>query len=416
MPGGGNSDQYHVRLEGAFDILKPGAASRNKHSFEFGIEYEQRIERNYQMFPLLGNGLYSLARSLVNLQLQDFDRNNPTFRINGQNYSYNDPNRPNFYLTDTILFNPVYEASKQTYFDQQLRSALGLAKNSLTILDVDNISPNFLNLKMFSPDELIGQSAGSQYATYRGYDVYGNVLTTQPSFNDFFTQKDANGNYTRLIPAYRPIYTDAYISDRFFFKDLAFNVGVRFDRFDANQEVLIDPYTIYPIKTVSELPSLNGNPLTHPADIGNSYAVYVDNSNAPTQVVGYRNGSNWYDKYGNQLANGAAVASASNTGTIQPALKNPNENIQVSSSFDPNQTFQQYKPSIIVMPRLQFSFSLTDKALFFAHYDLLRKRKSTQLPQNISRGKALPLYVCSSIPGSIPHLKCHQRKAPGTNT
>ncbi len=377
LPGGGNSDQYHVRLEGAFDILKPGAASRNKHSFEFGIEYEQRIERNYQMFPLLGNGLYSLARSLVNLQLQDYDRNNPIFRINGQNYSYNDPNRPNFYLTDTILFNPVYEAGKQKYFDKQLRSALGLAQNSLTLLDVDNLSPNFLNLKMFSPDELIGQSAGSQYVTYRGYDVYGNVLTTQPSFNDFFTQKDANGNYTRLIPAYRPIYTDAYISDRFFFKDLAFNVGVRFDRFDANQEELIDPYSLYPIKTVAEMPTLNGNPLTHPADIGSNYAVYVDNKDAATAVVGYRNGNTWYDRYGNLVASGSAIAAASSIGTIQPALKNPHEDI-TGSTFDPNQSFQQYKPSIIVMPRLQFSFSLTDKALFFAHYDILAQRPNSQ--------------------------------------
>jgi len=378
LPGGGNSDQYHVRLEGAFDILKPGAASRNKHSFEFGIEYEQRIERNYEMFPLLGNGLWSLARSLVNNQLSTFDVNNPIFRINGTNYAYNDPNRPNFYLTDTILFNPLYNASQQTYFDQQLRQALGLAKNSLTMLNVDNLDPSFLNIKMFSPDELIGQSgAGSQYVTYRGYDVYGNVLTSQPSFNDFFTQKDANGNYTRLIPAYRPIYTDAYISDRFFFKDLAFNVGVRFDRFDANQEELIDPYSLYPIKTAGEVTNLDGNAVVRPADIGSNYAVYVDNSSSPTAITGYRNGQVWYDKYGNQLASGAAVAAASSTGTIQPYLKNPNENIQIGSSFDPNQSFQQYKPDLIVMPRLQFSFSLTDKALFFAHYDILSQRPNS---------------------------------------
>ena len=377
LPGGGNSDQYHVRLEGAFDILKPGAASRNKHSFEFGVEYEQRIERNYQLFPLLGNGLWSLARSLVNLQLADFDRNNPVFRINGVNYAYNDPNRPNFYLTDTILFNPTYNAGLQTYFDKQVRSALGLAQNSLTNINVDNLSPSFLNVKMFSPDELLGQSgSGSQYVNYRGYDAYGNVLTTQPSFNDFFTKKDANGNYTRLIPAYRPIYTDAYISDRFFFKDLAFNVGVRFDRFDANQSTLIDPYSLYPVKTAGEVTTLNGSPVSRPADIGSSYSVYVDNSASPTSIVGYRNAGTWYDKYGNQLATGASLASASSTGTIQPYLKNPNENIQ-TSNFDPNQSFQQYKPSIIVMPRLQFSFSLTDKALFFAHYDILAQRPNS---------------------------------------
>ncbi len=378
LPGGGNSDQYHVRIEGAFDILKPGAASRNKHSFEFGIEYEQRIERNYQMFPLLGNGLWSLARSYMNLQLADQDRSNPIFRINGVNYAYNDPNRPNFYLTDTILFNQAYNGSQQSYFDKQVRQSMGLAQNSLTKVNIDALSPSQLNIKMFSPDELMGNSGpGSQYVTYRGYDAYGNVLSNQPSFNDFFTQKDAQGNYTRLIPAYRPIYTDAYISDRFFFKDLAFNVGVRIDRFDANQEQLIDPYSLYPIKTAGEVTSINGNAVTRPADIGSNYAVYVDNSAAPTQIVGYRNGATWFDKYGNELATGASVARASNTGTIQPALRNANENIQ-NSNFDPNQTFQQYKPTIIVMPRLQFSFNLTDKALFYAHYDILAQRPNAQ--------------------------------------
>ena len=371
LPGGGNSDQYHVRLEGAFDILKPGAASRNKHSFEFGIEYEQKIERNYQMFPLLGNGLWSLARADMNLQLATLDRNNPIFRINGVDYNYSNPNRPNFYLTDTILFNNAYNGSLQTYFDQQVRKAIGAPINGTTPINIDNLSPTQLNIKMFSPDELLGNSgAGSQYVTYRGYDAYGNVLSNQPSFNDFFTQKDANGNYTRLIPAYRPIYSDAYISDRFFFKDLAFNVGLRIDRFDANQEELIDPYTLYPIKTAGEVTSLNGSPVTRPGDIGSNYAVYVDNSAAPTKIVGFRNGSSWYDQYGNLLATGASVASASSTGTIQPYLKNANENIQ-TSTFDPNQTFQQYKPTIIAMPRLQFSFNLTDKALFFAHYDIL---------------------------------------------
>ncbi|HWB62924.1 MAG TPA: TonB-dependent receptor, partial [Chitinophagales bacterium] len=368
----GNNDQYRVRLEGAFDILKPGAPSRNKHSFEFGVEYEQRIERSYSVSPL---GIWQRARDLVNLQLTDFDRNNPRLLINGTEYSYNDPNRPTFYLTDTILFNYAYNAAKQSWFDKQLRQSLGMSADNVTLLDVDQLTPDQLNIKMFSPDDLLKD--GAALVSYRGYDPYGNVLTTQPSFNDFFTKKDANGNMIRAIPAYRPIYTAAYISDRFYFKDLTFNIGVRFDRFDANQSVLKDPYSLYPIYTAGEVTSVGNTAVTHPADIGSDYYVYVDNTKAPTAVVGYRSGSTWYDRYGNELSNGIAVAQASTTGTIQPYLKNSNEDIKVASTFDPNGSFTTYKPELIVMPRLQFSFNITDKALFFAHYDILAQRPNS---------------------------------------
>ena len=34
--------------------------------------------------------------------------------------------------------------------------------------------------------------------------------------------------------------------DKFAFDDLIFNVGVRVDRFDANQQVLKDDFSLYP--------------------------------------------------------------------------------------------------------------------------------------------------------------------------
>ncbi len=376
---GGDNDQYRVRLEGAFDILKPGAPSRNKHSFEFGVEFEQRIQRLYEVSPL---GLWQRARSLANLHLSELDRNNPTLRILGQDYSYNDPNRPAFYLTDTILFSRLYNAEKQTFFDKSLRQSLGLAVNNTDWIDVDALSPNQLNLKMFSPENLLGD--GANLVSYRGYDPYGNKLSKQPSFNDFFTKKRADGELERAMPAFSPIYTAAYISDRFYFKDLTFNVGVRFDRFDANQKVLKDDYTLYPINSVAETRAngLNGNPVTVPSNIGDNYSVYVDNSKAPTAIAGYRNAGTWYDRFGNELTSGKTVALASSTGTIQPYLKNANSDIKDPDKFDPNGTFEDYKPKLIVMPRLQFSFNLTDRALFFAHYDILSQRPNSRVIMN----------------------------------
>jgi hypothetical protein len=123
---------------------------------------------------------------------------------------------------------------------------------------------------------------------------------------------------------------------------------------------------------------INGNPVTHPATIGEDYAVYVDDISNPTQILGYRDGDQWYDAEGNQLASGAIIAGGSATGVISPYLVNPESNIK-DTDYDPNQSFEDYTPQVTVMPRLQFSFNLTDKALFFAHYDILTQRPSAGL-------------------------------------
>jgi hypothetical protein len=39
---------------------------------------------------------------------------------------------------------------------------------------------------------------------------------------------------------------------------LIFNVGVRVDRYDANQQVLKDDFSLYPTRTVGEVNDING--------------------------------------------------------------------------------------------------------------------------------------------------------------
>ncbi len=392
--GGGDNDQYRVRLEGSFDILKPGAPTRNKHSFEFGVEFEQRIQRMYSVSPLV---LWQRARQLANAHLTTDDKANPIFRINGVNYSAEDPNRPPFYLTDTILFNRYYDASSQRYFDKSLRTSLGLAEDNTDFIDVFSLDPGQLNINMFSPEELLNDGAATR-VNYRGYDPYGNRLTTQPSFDAYFTDTLANGEGVRAVPAFRPIYAAAYVSDRFYFKDLTFNVGLRIDRYDANQKVLKDEYSLYPIMTKGELAGM-----VHPSNIGNDFYVYADDAKSPSRVAGYRDGNVWYDRYGRELKSGKTVALASKTGSVQPWLKLPNQEIKDPSRFDPSQSFEDYKPTILVMPRLQFSFNITDQALFFAHYDILAQRPN-------SRGIMDPadyLFFQDNIGGALnnPNLK-----------
>jgi hypothetical protein len=71
-----------------------------------GIEFDQRIQRTYSINPLF---LWDVAKTNVNKHLQ-LDTSNPIFRINGVDYTQNDPARPQFFNTDTIKFGYMADA------------------------------------------------------------------------------------------------------------------------------------------------------------------------------------------------------------------------------------------------------------------------------------------------------------------
>src|SRR5207244_2532286 len=150
------------------------------------------------------------------------------------------------------------------------------------------------------------------------YKINIKTLNKQPIINDFFTQKDANGNFTRNMAAYRPDYAAAYVQDKFNFRDLIFNIGLRVDRFDNNMKELKDKYSLYPIRTVAEVTDL-GN---HPSNMGSDYAVYVNDIEHPTQIVGYRNGDTWYNAQGTEVNDPKVIAQATSNGQIAPYLEN----------------------------------------------------------------------------------------------
>ncbi|MCX6296225.1 MAG: carboxypeptidase regulatory-like domain-containing protein [Bacteroidetes bacterium] len=143
-----------------------------------------------------------------------------------------------------------------------------------------------------------------------------------------------------------------------------FNVVVRIDRFDANQKVLKDKYLLYEAKTAGELSIPN-----RPSNIGDDYVVYVEDAANPdvNQVVGYRNGDTWYNKSGVEVSDPSA-SFGQGAGQVQPYLVNPNDK-SLSSKV-----FKDYVPQINVMPRIAFSFPISDVANFYAHYDVLTQR------------------------------------------
>ncbi|MDX2002275.1 MAG: carboxypeptidase regulatory-like domain-containing protein [Chitinophagales bacterium] len=367
-----DDDQFRVSLQGSVDIQRPGSSSRNKHSLEFGFEFEQRILRHYDIQPI---GLWELMRQEANFHLTEVDPSTAQLLINGVVYDFDDPNRPAFGENDTVLLDYAYDESKQTYFDKKLREKLGIAVDSREFINTDALSPETFSLDMFSADELF--NGGNPYVNYYGYDYTGKKLGGNVSFNDFFTQKDESGNFTRVIGAFKPIYSAAYLQDKFQFKDLLFNVGVRIDRYDANQKVLKDPYSLYQVFTVDEVEEKLAD-FQAPSNIGGDYVVYVDrevkNITDQPNVVGYRNGDTWYNATGEVISDPKEIAVSG--GTPVPFLNAANVNEIKDENFDPNASFEDYTPQINVMPRLSFSFNITDEALFFAHYDILTQRPS----------------------------------------
>ncbi len=367
-----DDDQYSLTVNGSVDILRPGASNRSKHALEFGFTFEQRVDRFYRISPVQ---LWLQAFQLTNTQLFQLEDSVPIFVVEGQQYT-SDPG--NFGANDTILYDRKYVAADQSYFDRNLRESLGLAVDGLDIIDVYSLDPEAFSLDMFSADELL--NGGNSYIAYAGYDYLGNKLSTQPAFEDFFKEyNDLNGNgqadpneYTRPVGAFRPIYTAAYLQDQFFFKDLSFNIGVRIDRFDANQKVLKDKFSLYQVHSAQEVAN-QGLLGDIPSSIGDDFAVYVDDFNNPTRIIGYRDDEVWYNTEGSEIFDPAVIEKASTTGQITPYLVNPEDDIK-SEDFEPSSSFEDYEPQISVMPRIQFSFNITDEASFFAHYDVLTQR------------------------------------------
>ena len=355
---GGVISGYNISQASQFRVAASSTFDLKKHSIIVGFEYEQRVDRAYGLAP---RGLWSQMFLLQNDHIRELDFGNPLPVYDAFGV-----------FQDTINYNRLFDANKPRTFDRNVRVKLGLDPNGLDWLDINSYDPNMFSLDMFSADELINLGA-TQYVSYYGYDYTGNILSSRPSLNDFFTKRDENGNLTREIAPFQPIYMAGYIQDEFKFDDLFFRVGVRVDRYDANQPVLKDPYLLYPARTVGDL---GGTPLQNaeiPSNIGRDYVVYVNDASNPSDIVGFRRGDSWFNPDGSPQPNPKRIADAS--GGIQPYLFNADPQSQVLTA----ESFTDYTPQVNVMPRISFNFPITDEAVFVAHYDVLVQRPDADL-------------------------------------
>jgi len=371
---------YTFNANSSFDIVpKKGG----RHSIEFGVNYEQRVTRTYSVNP---RRLWDIARLQANRHILGID----TTAVVGDTLVNLGGNIGE--LTVPLYSTQIAtEGFEDNLFFRRVREITGQTLNEF--VNVDGIAPSDLGLDLFSSQELHG-TAG--ILDYQGYDYLGNKITEDVTFEDFFRATDANGIRTFPVAPVRPVYASAFIQDKFSFKDIIFRVGVRIDRYDANRKVLKDPYSLYEIMGARDFYAGIGE--EKPASVGDDYKVYLQNAGSNT-VKAFRDGEQWFFPNGNPANDGNIIFGGE---VINPKFVDENANIQ-SADFDPDGSFEDYEPQINVMPRLAFSFPISDEANFFAHYDILVQR-----PQERTNATALDyLYFLdpNRTPSNNPNLR-----------
>ncbi len=358
---GTQGNSYNISNNSQFRVSAAGSADIGDHALQMGFEYEQRRDAFFSLGPV---GLWTLARLTTNSHIKEIDATDSLVTNVGTDY----------YVTYGRLIG-----DNQFEFDANLRGELNAAEDEL--INIDAIDPEFFTLDMFGADDLLNQ--GSNYVTYSGYDPYGNKVNDRPTIEDFFNKTNDAGYNTRPIGAYEPIYIAGYIMDKFTFDDIIFNVGLRVDRFDANQPVLKDPYVVGQSYTVGDIQDADGEGIIStlsgnafiPENIGEDFAVYVDALEGPGSIVGFRDGDTWYNSVGTEITDPDVLAV--NTAYPAPWLK-PNDNATGDDPFElTSEAFRDYDPAVNIMPRISFSFNISDEAVFFAHYDILTQRPTS---------------------------------------
>jgi len=319
------------------------------HNIQFGLLNEQRTNRFYRVNP---NGLYLWASQYANIHLNGLDTN----LVVGQQFV-----DPPGVLIDVHPYATVDLPENRFY--REVREKIGTPLNEW--VNVNSIAPEDLSLSMFAPRELMDQNLISYY----GYDYLGNKTEDGITFNDFFTSRDVDGVRNFPNAPLRPLYQAAWLKDKFTFNKMIFSLGLRVERFDLNTKVLKDQYSLYQVMDAKTFFETVPTSEEQPDAIGDDFKVYTTSEQDQT-IKAYRNGDTWYFPDGRQANDGNVIFGG---GVVNPYLFNVNEDV-TSVDFDPSGSFDDYTPQVNWLPRLAFSFPISEKANFFAHYDILVQR------------------------------------------
>jgi hypothetical protein len=319
------------------------------HNIQFGLLNEQRSLRSYRVSPV---ELYQWGSQYANIHFNGLDT---TIVIDS---TFVDPPGAVIgihpYATVDLPENRFYRA---------VRESLGVPLNEW--VNVNGLTPDQLSLSMFSPRELMDQDLVSYY----GYDYLGNKTEDGITFNDFFRSRDMDGVRNFPNAPLRPLYQAAWLKDKFTFNKMIFSLGVRVERFDLNTKVLKDQYSLYKVMDAKTFFATVPNNDVRPNTIGDDFKVYTVSEQDPT-ITAYRNNDTWFFPDGRQANDGNVIFGG---GVVNPYLFNVNEDV-TTPDFDPSGSFDDYTPQVNFLPRLAFSFPISEKANFFAHYDILVQR------------------------------------------
>lgn len=391
-------DRYTINVNSGFDLF-PGGSESGKHSIQFGFMYEQRLLRRWEISPL---SIWETMRASANRHIENGVNTDVILGqfldpVSGQMINEYAPNDQSAEFQDNKFFREV-------------RNLTG--KDIIDFVNVDEIDPSTFSLDMFSPGEL--NANNSIGLNYYGYDYLGNKLPTSTSFDDFFTGVDNEGRRTFNVAPFNPNYIAGYIQDKFTFKDIIFRLGVRLDYYDANTKVLKDPYAFTEIETADQFYARNPE-LTRLGSVQDDYKVYVSDDGS-NDVVGYRKGDVWFQEDGT-ATDGLLLFGG---GLVFPSFveqdelkRNPQYYDRADDGsierFDPNIAFDDYDPQLNVMPRLAFSFPISEDAGFFAHYDVLVQRPNAEAvigtPLHYYYFEDAGRFSSSADPAENPNLK-----------
>ncbi len=374
------NEQWRVSALGVMDI--------KSHSLKFGFEYEQRIIRSYQVST---PGIWNAARASA-------ENANP--QIEGAIYTMG-PNQGGFggITTQDTAGNWVANAANWGEFyngawnfgvrfiDQGGTSFASAWKQRLGLdpyekLNVDGLDPSSMSMSDFNAEELQNYGGvGNQAVAYQGFTYDGDYSRENPGFGSFFAD-----TLNRPIGAWQPNYAAFFVEDKFEIRDLIFRLGLRIDRYDVNAPVLKDKYSQVGLQLVNEVQDINdfnGGNYARPGTVEDDWVLYVDQDPANGgnksryNVIGYRSGDTWYDEFGSEVRSARNISGGN---PIYPWFDISTYSDVEKAIFDrykiTEDAFEDYSPQIQVMPRISFSFPISEQALFYAHYDVLVQRPS----------------------------------------
>jgi len=266
-----------------------------------------------------------------------------------------------------LSFGGEYETQTQRYFSLGASFSRSLARCyddgavELACIDSDGDGENDAGVTSYEQLPFsVGFNNPRLNVRYYGYDYLGLNEVDSDDVNAYIQ------NESRNVAPYKPLYYGGYVRDRIEYRDLVLDLGLRLDVFDNNTRVLRDPFALVDIYRVDDVVSgVQGiNPINNlPSTIEGDYAVYVNGQD----VVGYRDlNGQFYNAQGAEVSADRVLSGVGGSPVIDEA----------SGGQLTIDAFRDYEPQLTVMPRIGVTFPVTNRALFFASYNVTSQRPS----------------------------------------